>query len=76
MSILRDVRDYLEQHQRASLNDLAIHFQTSPDAMRGMLDQWINKGKVRQCPASACASCARGCASAPGDSYEWVTRFD
>lgn len=76
MSILRDVRDYLKQHQRASLNDLAHHFGTSPDAMRGMLDQWINKGRIRHCPAAACTSCATSCTSAPGDSYEWVSEAE
>lgn len=72
MSILRDVRDYLKQHQHASLNDLAVHFETSSDAMRGMLDQWIAKGSVKFCPASACAACSITCSSAPGDTYEWV----
>ena len=72
MSLLRDIRDYLQQRGHASLGDLSLHFATQPDAMRGMLDQWIMRGKVRRCSASACSSCSSHCASAPGESYEWV----
>ena len=72
MSILRDVGVYLQQRRHASLNDMAMHFGASPDAMRGMLDRWIAKGKVIRCPASACQGCASACSSAPGEAYEWV----
>jgi len=72
MSILRDVRDYLQKHQRASLEDLAVHFNSNPDAMRGMLEKWIAKGIIRHCQPSACAGCTTSCSSAPGDSYEWA----
>ena len=72
MSILRDVADYLSTRKHASLDDMAMHFETSPDAMRGMLDKWISKGKVRRCPASACQGCSSACHAAPGEAYEWV----
>ena len=72
MSLLTDIRDYLQQRGQASLSDLSLHFSTQPDAMRGMLEQWILRGKVRRCPAAACSSCSSRCASAPGESYEWV----
>ena len=72
MSILRDVADYLRLRGHASLDDLASHFDTSPEAMRGMLDRWIAKGKVVHCPASACRGCKSACDSAPGDAYEWT----
>ncbi len=39
--ILSDIKKYLMQHKRATLGDLAIHFETEPEAMQGMLDQWI-----------------------------------
>jgi len=71
MSILRDVRDYLKNRQRASLDDLCHHFESSPDAMRGILDQWVIRGQIRHCPPSACGQCSVSCASAPGDTYEW-----
>jgi hypothetical protein len=72
MSILRDVRDYLQTHRQAGLNDLALHFDSNPEAMRGMLETWVAKGKIRHCPPSDCAGCATSCSSAPGDTYEWI----
>lgn len=72
MSILRDVRDYLQQRRQASLSDLSNHFHTPPDAMLGIVEQWIVRGKIRQCQPAACGQCSLSCASAPGDSYEWV----
>ena len=72
MSILRDVAGYLQRRKHASLNDLAMYFDTSPDAMRGMLDKWIAKGKVMRCPAAACQGCSSTCSAAPGEAYEWV----
>ena len=72
MSLLRDIRDYLKQRKHASLSDLTVHFATQPDAMRGMLEQWIVRGKVRRCSAVACEGCSSRCDAAPGESYEWV----
>lgn len=72
MNILTEVRDYLHQRQHASIDDLALHFDSTPDAIRGMLDLWIARGKIRRCPAAACNSCSSSCPAKPGDSYEWV----
>lgn len=72
MSILTDIRNYLQQHQRASLDDIALHFDTPPEAIRGMLEHWIARGKIHQCPPNACAGCQTSCSSAPGDIFEWT----
>ena len=72
MSILIDIRSYLQQHERASLNDIALHFDTPPEAMRGMLDHWIARGNIRHCPADACTGCKTSCSSMPSDTYEWA----
>ena len=71
MNILREIRDYLQIRQRASLNDIALHFETPPDAIRPMLEQWINKGKVNRCDALKCNGCASSCGAAQEESYEW-----
>ncbi len=39
--ILSDIKQNLMQHKRATPGDLAIHFETEPKAMQGMLDQWV-----------------------------------
>ena len=44
--ILSEIKRYLMQHKQVTLGDLSIHFDTDPEAMRGMLDQWVRKGSV------------------------------
>lgn len=70
--MLLEIRHYLMQRQQASLQDLVLHFDTTPDAMRGMLDTWIKKGKVTKCDAIACGGCSSSCVTARQDeAYEW-----
>ena len=75
MSILCDVRDYVQNRKQASLTDLSNHFHTPPEAMRGIVDQWVVRGTIKQCQPSACGQCSLSCASMPGDSYEWVDQL-
>ncbi len=72
MSILTDIRNYLQQTERASLNDIALHFDTPPEAVRGMLDHWIARGNIRYCPVDACAGCKAACSTMPDETYEWL----
>ncbi len=70
--ILSDLRDYIKQQHRVALSDLIIHFDMDADALRGMLDKWINKGKIRKLPlASSCGSCCQ-CDATLTEIYEWV----
>ena len=58
--ILSDLRNYMQDHGQASLADIALHFDSEPDAVRGMLDIWIKKGKLHR--RSATSSCGtNGC---------------
>lgn len=59
--VLADVKHYLRQHRQASLCDLALHFETDPDAMRGMLALWVRKGKVIKTDLKG--GCGGGCKS-------------
>ncbi len=71
--ILSDIRDYLRQHGQATLADIATHFDTSPEAMRGMLETWIRKGRVERHPANAaCGSSCSQCDPATTEIYVWV----
>ncbi|SNX73892.1 FeoC-like transcriptional regulator [Cereibacter ovatus] len=72
--MLLEVRSYLRARRQASLSDLAIRFRSQPDAMRGMLDHWIAKGKVRRIAcASACGKGCGGCSAASQpEVYEWL----
>ena len=57
----------------ASLSDLSIHFGVDSDAMRGMLEQWMRKGKLRKLPELAsCQSCCESCNSEQLEIYQWL----
>lgn len=71
--ILSDIKQYLSQRGSASLSDICIHFDTDPEAMRGMLEQWIRKGRVQKQPISA--SCGSGCNKCNPETieiYRWI----
>jgi putative ferrous iron transport protein C len=69
--ILSELRDYLQTHQRAAISDMAHHFNTDPDALRGMLAKWVAKGKVvKPLAVSTCGGCCQ-CDPAATEIYEW-----
>ncbi len=71
--ILSDLRSYLQDKRRATLNDLVVHFGIEAGALRGMLAKWISKGKVRQSAAdSACGTRCCKCDPSLTEIYEWV----
>lgn len=70
--ILSDIREYLQVRQRAALSDMALRFNTEPDALRGMLDKWVAKGRVVRLPSGA--GCGGGCCKCDPNTtevYEW-----
>lgn len=73
--ILSEIRDYLQARGRASIGDLATRFDAEPDAVRGMLQTYIRKGRVRQLGWSEnlCAGCTK-CEPAQVEVYEWLGR--
>jgi putative ferrous iron transport protein C len=71
--ILSDLRAYLREQHRVALADLVNHFGMDADALRGMLDKWISKGKVRKLPLTAsCGTSCCQCDTALTEIYEWV----
>jgi putative ferrous iron transport protein C len=72
--ILPDIKHYLMGRKRATLGDLAIHFDTEPEAMRGMLEQWVRKGRVTRAEVTPrCRhGCSKCCDAAVFEIYEWV----
>ena len=70
--ILSDIRDYLTEKGEATLNDVALHFDISPDAARGMLEVWMRKGKVsRRSISASCGSSCSQCDPAATEVYAW-----
>jgi predicted ArsR family transcriptional regulator len=71
--ILSDIKRYLMQRGQASLGDIALHFDSPPEAVRGMLEQWMRKGKVRRHMAtSACGGSCNKCDLSTTEIYEWI----
>lgn len=69
--ILSEVREYVRQRRQVSLTDIALHFDSSPDALRGMLDVWIKKGRMHKlCAQTSCGTC-NGCDIATEEIYIW-----
>lgn len=70
--ILSDIRSYLQQRGQASLADVALHFDSDPDAVRGMLEIWVKKGKVhRRSATSSCGTSCSQCDTAATEIYVW-----
>ena len=70
--ILSDVRDYLKQRGQCTLSDIALHFDTDPDAVRGMLDIWIRKGMVeKQSATNSCGTSCNSCDPSATEIYIW-----
>ena len=69
--ILSAVRDYLQTHRRVALFDLSIHFDTDPNALRGMLAKWEAKGRLVKLPSgTTCSGCSH-CVPESVEIYEW-----
>ena len=72
--VLSDIKHYLQDRRQASLRDLTLHFDTDRQAMQGMLEHWIQKGRVARCDLRG--ACGRGCSDCACDDatlqlYEW-----
>ncbi len=71
--ILADIRYYLKQRGHCTLSDVALHFDTDANAVRGMLDVWIQKGKVEKRSATAsCGTSCQSCDPASTELYFWL----
>jgi putative ferrous iron transport protein C len=77
--MLAEIKRYLKQRQTVSLYDLALRFDAEPEAMRGMLEVWLRKGRVRRLPVTGGSACASGCGggcstcAVAGPESEWYT---
>ena len=70
--ILSEVRDYLKQRGQCTLSDVALHFDSNADAVRGMLDIWVKKGKIEKRSATAsCGTSCQSCDPAATEIYIW-----
>ncbi|MBY5943634.1 FeoC-like transcriptional regulator [Photobacterium rosenbergii] len=61
--ILQQLKQYIEQHGRASRKALAMRFGMSEDGVEAMLEVWIRKGKLGKelvgCDSDGCCQGAK-----------------
>jgi len=70
--ILSQLRDYLKTNRRAALADMAIRFDTAPEALRPMLERLMAKGLVERLPqGTACGGGCCKCDIATVEIYSW-----
>ena len=69
--ILSEIRDYLQSNGNVSLRDMACRFDIDPEALRGMLGQWVARGRVvRETPGAQCGGCCK-CDPLALEVYRW-----
>lgn len=74
--MILELREFLKLQHRVALKDLVTHFNTEPDALRGMLSKWISKGKVRKLSLEAnCGGSCCKCDPTLTELYEWVDKI-
>ena len=71
--LLSHIKQYLRERQAATLEELALHFDTDQEAMRGMLDHWIRKGHARKQMETVCCKGCSHCETPRIEVYEWIT---
>lgn len=70
--ILAEVQGYLREKGRVSVAQMELHFGVEPDALRGMLDRLVRKGRARKLPTPRlCGGCSI-CAPETIEFYEWT----
>lgn len=74
MSLL-ELKEYLQNRDIVSINDLSIHFKASSETLEPMLEHWVRKGKLRKETAeSSCgvkhSSCS--CGRSRDVWYQWT----
>ena len=75
MSLL-ELKEYLKNRNVVSINDLCIHFRTSPETLEPMLEHWIRKGKLLRKESSGGSCGGKHSTCSCGDSeqvwYQWI----
>lgn len=70
--ILARIEQYMRDHRRSALTDMAISLDAAPDALRSMLGILERKGRVRRLPGgTACGGGCNKCHPATVELYEW-----
>ncbi len=70
--ILSELRDYVAERGCVPVAELSRRFEVDEPALRGMLDLWQRRNKVRLLPAGdSCGGCT-GCGVGRSEICEWI----
>lgn len=73
--ILKRVSDHLKEHRRDSIADMARRLDTTPDALRSMLEVLERKGFVKRLPlGTPCSGGCNHCHPQEIELYDWTGR--
>jgi hypothetical protein len=65
-----DIKHYLVERRQSTLQEMARHFNAEPNAVEGVLEFWLRKGKVMRRTAAKCSGCNQ-CGTSAASIYEW-----
>lgn len=71
--VLSRITTHLKLNKRAALKDMALLFNVTPDALKGMLGTLERKGKIKKLATGT--RCHGGCHKCSPESielYEWI----
>ena len=72
--MLLQIRDYIQQKQVVSTQQLAREFRLDEQALQPMLKVWISKGVIRPCEEkSTCQSSCFRCTIKTPVFYQYIT---
>lgn len=70
--IISRLEDYLREHRRVALSDMAIALNAEADALRHMLGMLERKGRVSRLPSGTpCGGGCTKCHPTTVELYEW-----
>lgn len=71
--ILTEIQQYLSERGKASLEQIELHFHIDGDALRGMLNRLVRKGRVKKLSMpERCHGCTC-CNLESLEIYEWIS---
>lgn len=69
--MLTKIRDYIRQHERVTLDDIALHFNITPELAAQQISHWEVRGMVEQIQSGhSCSGCG-GCRTNQRIIYAW-----
>jgi len=72
MTLLQQIKVYIQERHIVSLLDLKREFGTDTDVLRDMLKIWIQKGQLRSTQKTpACGTRCTNCDPLFTEMYEW-----